>query len=104
MVEPVEQTPLLPKFMDPEPSLTWCFEAAAVKRKREGKEKKRTSFMETPAGCFYGGGYSMAPAFPLSGSAAMTPPSTPSAAGVRAQNQKLDLMLSMFTEQKKTIY
>lgn len=58
--------------------------------------------MDPVAGAFYGGGFSLAPTY-----SAMTPPSTPSTSGgQRTQNininQKLDLMLSMFIEQKKT--
>lgn len=64
--------------------------------------------MDPPAGSFYGhsGGYSLTPTYSLNGPA-MTPPTTPSASGQRSQtiniNQKLDLMLSMFMEQKKTV-
>ena len=63
--------------------------------------------METPSGSFYGGGYPLTPTYTLN-AAAMTPPRTPSsAAGQRSQNininQKLDLMLSLFMEQKKTV-
>lgn len=61
--------------------------------------------MATPAGSFYQGGYSLTPTFSAN-SSVMTPPSTPSSSGHHSQNininQKLDLMLSMFMEQKKT--
>ena len=58
--------------------------------------------MDTPSGSFYRGGYSLTPTLPP----ARASPSTPSAAGHHTHtanmNQKLDLMLSMFMEQKKT--
>lgn len=60
--------------------------------------------MEPPAGSFYGGGYTLTPPY---GPANITPPTTPSLASQRTQNininQKLDLMLSLFMEQKKTV-
>ena len=59
--------------------------------------------MDPAAGSFYGGGFSLPPTY-----SSMTPPTTPSTSGGhRSQNininQKLDLMLSMFMEQKKTV-
>lgn len=60
-------------------------------------------------GSFYGGsGLSLTPTYGSIDAPAMTPPSTPSfLSGQRSQsiniNQKLDLMLSMFMEQKNAI-
>ncbi len=57
--------------------------------------------METPTGSFYRGGCSLTPTL----SSAMTPPTTPSSRHHSQNinmNQKLDLMLSMFMEQKQT--
>ena len=57
--------------------------------------------METPAGSFYRGGYSLTPTLPSS-TLALTPPATPSSSR-RSLDQKLDFMISMFMDQKKTV-
>ena len=63
--------------------------------------------METPSGSFYGGGYPLTPKYTLNAVAIMPPRTPSSAAGQRSQNininQKLNLMLSLFMEQKKTV-